>query len=151
MAASKIYIQGPLRCDLTRVLECKIMDDGLLFAAVTWVAMCIPMSRELWRGYRWPRVTATVVGHQSRVGDPNDGLLLIHLFGPSINTQVNAKLDNPRNKAPFPYCWLIGSVITVCCNPSNPTHVTLPRSGMLVVVIHMFFALPVVAWWVHRL
>jgi hypothetical protein len=127
------------------------MDYGLSIGAVVWVAMCIPASRELWRGYSWPKVTATIIGHELNSADQNDGSLLVQFQEPFSTVQVSAKIWNPGNKSPFPYCWPVGSAITISCDPNNSANVTWPRSGVLLAVLHVFFVLPFFAWWVHAL
>lgn len=127
------------------------MNYGLLFGAVAWVAMCIPASHELWRGYRWPKVEAKIVGHELFDGYKDDGWLLIQFIAPSSNAQVNAKLWNPETRIPFPSSWTMGSIIEICCDPNNSINVTWPRSGALFVAIHVFFMLPFPAWGWHAL
>ncbi|HDZ55101.1 MAG TPA: hypothetical protein ENI17_09220 [Pseudomonas xinjiangensis] len=127
------------------------MDYGLLFGAVAWVAMCIPASRELWRGYRWPKVAATVTGYELFDGYQNDGWLLVHFQAPPNDVQINAKLSNPESKSPFPYCWPVGSIIKISCDPNNSANVTWPRNRLLLVILHVFFFLPFFAWGMHAL
>jgi hypothetical protein len=103
------------------------MNYGLLFGAIAWVAMCIPASRELWRGYRWSKVVATIVGHELFEGYKDDGWLLVQFLAPSSSAQVNAKLSNPGTKIAFPSSWPVGRVVTIACDPTNSINVTWPR------------------------
>lgn len=127
------------------------MDVGLTFAAVAWIAMCVPMMREMWRGIRWRRASATVTGHDLIDGNANDGSIKVEFFLADGRTTVAASLWNDGSKFPFPHCWPAGSTVVLAYNPAAPTAVTWPRGLAFTAANALIMSLPVFAWVWHAL
>lgn len=121
------------------------IDDGLFFALIAWIAMCIPAVRELWRSVRWTRVTAKVIGHEPMKGDPDDGILRVEFVLPRKGGTVSTTLVKGDLNSP------VGSAIVVAYNPASPPMVTWPRGPLSIAAAICIILSPLWAWLWHAL
>jgi hypothetical protein len=114
--------------------------------------MCIPASRELWRGYKWPKVAATIVSYELRNGDRDNMWLFVEFQAPLSFDRVSAEIwEDPSRNRHWPSPHPVGSTLQICCNPKNPSVVAWPRGILFLAALHLLFVSPFIGWGIHAL